>query len=292
MRQKNEFVYISVLVVLMMFALASAVCLAQGLSACEEWKISISEYEKQADAIFDGEPEDMLGVLQDIIEAQEGEDAEALKELEVIIRGKVPALSKITPPDVLKGFHDRLIKYYSEIENTANVILGGDAQIISTHMRECYRALLEYYRELHSILTAISCGDGDVEALENKIIPKIEGILETRLSDAAILEVVYAKVWTAFLGTLMSGDLEKFGPLSTEKGYASLREWKKPSETEVEVLLSLLMTLGGQEARWKNISEGKVRASVGEGRKPSVLEFINVEGAWKFNGLIHWKRLR
>jgi len=257
-----------------------------GRSDCEEWQKSIADYDNKMESIFKGEPQDLLIILQKIIEANQSGDTGTVKRLQSMVASNSLAFSEINPPEELQVFHNLFLNYHQEIENAIDAILIENIDIQSIPVRKCYEALLDYYQELHSVLIENECNEGDARALEDNIIPGFKNIIETQLSDQAIQEAVYAKVWQSFFLALISGDPQKVRSFSTENGYGSLLEMKRDSETEVEVLRRLGMSwLQDGINKWESISGNKFLGIIGQASKPSVVEFIKIRGTWKFNRL-------
>ena len=159
---------------------------AKSASLCKEWQLSVSNYSNKVEAILDGEPEHLMITLQKIIEANQIGDLEKVHKLGKVIKSKAPALSKINPPEDLVRFHRKLINYHKTTEKAFEAIVKENIDFQSIYTRRCYETLLDYFQELKALLIEKECDEGDIAALKNTIIPGIENILRTKLSEEAI----------------------------------------------------------------------------------------------------------
>ena len=152
--------------------------LAADETACEEWLDSIKEYDDQVDSIIQGEPEELVKTFWKIVDAKESGQIEKAKDLQDKIREKVASLKTIKAPQDLMIFHGLLISYGTAVETAINAILDHDAPLRSIEVRECFVSLLNFYKEMESLLIQHQCENDDLKVIKEKIIPEIKELLK------------------------------------------------------------------------------------------------------------------
>ena len=151
--------------------------------ACAEvWSPEESAYSIEAERVVGGETESLMRVLKQAAEANESGDRETVNRMKDHIKGIIEKLNVMEPPAGFGEFHRRLIYFATSIERAIEAVYEDNAGMDSFYTKECYKALMEYFIELKSILIAKGGNPGDIEALENTIIPGLEKILDTQFS--------------------------------------------------------------------------------------------------------------
>jgi hypothetical protein len=145
--------------------------LASDNGPCAAWMASLSDYDAAFERVMRGEPEDLMRLIREAREP--GAKAQAKKA----IGEKLAGLRGITPPSELATVHGRLLAYVQTVADAVASAAPADSRVEKPAPRPCYETLLSYYRELRSLLRKHDCRGGDVEALDQQIIPKLEEYL-------------------------------------------------------------------------------------------------------------------
>ncbi len=90
---------------------------------------------------------------------------------------KLSGLKGIDPPPELSAIHGQLVTYAQAVVQAAASAKPTDTDLSTPALRMCYRALLDYYQSLRDLMRKHDCQGGDLEALEQRIIPQLEGLL-------------------------------------------------------------------------------------------------------------------
>jgi hypothetical protein len=160
-------------------ALLSPFCAEAG-EPCEAWMASLVDYDAAFERVMRGEPEDLLRLIREARDP--GAKAQAGKKA----GEKLAGLRGITPPPELASLHGRLIAYAQAVADAVAAASPADTSVDKPAPRPCYESLLGYYREMRSLLRKHGCRGGDVDALDQRIIPKLEEYLS---QGAAAVEV-------------------------------------------------------------------------------------------------------
>jgi hypothetical protein len=161
------------------FALLS-VAPATAAESCESWMASIKDYDAAFERVMQGEPE---GLLQFVMEARDPDRKAAAKKAAA---EKLAGLKGIDPPPELSAVHGQLVAYAQTIVQAAAAAKPTDTDLSVPALRKCYRALLDYYLSVRDLMRIHNCQGGDLEALEQRIIPQLEGLLNNQEEKGAI----------------------------------------------------------------------------------------------------------
>jgi hypothetical protein len=167
----------SMIVTLCVFG-APYLCLAANKTTCEEWLDSIKEYDDQVDSVIEGEPEDLAKTIWQIIDAIDSGNTGKATTLQNKVRKKVAVLKTINPPSDLRIFHNKLISYGTAVETAINAILQNRAPLRSVEVRQCFVSLLDFYKEMESLMIQHGCENDDLRVIQEKIIPEIKELLK------------------------------------------------------------------------------------------------------------------
>lgn len=152
------------------FALLS-VAPAKAAESCESWMASIKDYDNAFERVMQGEPE---GMLQFVMEARDPDRKAAAKKAAAT---KLSGLKGIDPPPELSAVHGQLVAYAQTVVQAAAAAKPTDTDLSTPALRQCYRALLDYYLMLRDIMRKHNCQGGDLDTLEQNIIPQLEALL-------------------------------------------------------------------------------------------------------------------
>ncbi|MBP7147438.1 MAG: hypothetical protein KBD01_07820 [Acidobacteria bacterium] len=144
---------------------------AQESESCAAWMESVRDYDLAFERVMKGEPDELLRLVE---EAREPERRIAARET---IGKKVAGLRDIDPPRELAAMHGKLLAYAEAVahavENAGPTEPGTKVPV----PRACIGRLLDYYVALRDLMVKHDCRGGDLEALENQVIPRLEQLL-------------------------------------------------------------------------------------------------------------------
>lgn len=138
---------------------------------CESWMASIQDYDAAFERVMQGEPEDLL---QFVMEARDPSRKTAAKSAAA---AKLSGLKDIAPPPELSNLHGRLVAYAQAVVQAAAAAKPTDTDRSTPALRLCTQALLDYYTMLRDLLRKHDCQGGDLEAIEQRILPQLEALL-------------------------------------------------------------------------------------------------------------------
>jgi|GEM_PF-3891351 len=169
---------ILVFIFLVLFGATSA--LAKNSAKCDALQSTPEaiEYDTKVTDL-DAKSEDLLITMGRIIQARRAADTQALEKIAEVIEGKIEGLSKLNPPTAIEDLHQRHIKAYGAMEEAARVELEGEEDFVSI-VHKCYQAQLEFFETFKAIAVENECDEGDIEALENEIIPAIKRLMNEK----------------------------------------------------------------------------------------------------------------
>lgn len=154
----------------LLVAAFSLVSPATAAESCESWMASIKDYDNAFERVMQGEPE---GLLQLVMEARDPDRKTAVKKTAA---AKLSGLKAIDPPPELSAVHGQLVAYAQAVVQAAAAAKPTDTDVSTPSLLKCYRALLDYYLSLRDLMRKHNCQGGDLEALEQDIIPQLEGL--------------------------------------------------------------------------------------------------------------------
>ena len=144
---------------------------AQAGAPCDAWMASVKDYDAAFERVMHGEPE---GLLQFVKEARDPDQKAAAKKAAGV---KLAGLKAIDPPPELSAVHSQLIAYAQAVVQAVTAAKPTDTDLSVPALRKCYSALLDYYASLRDLMRKHGCQGGDLEALEQNIIPQLEALL-------------------------------------------------------------------------------------------------------------------
>ncbi len=144
---------------------------AQESESCAAWMESVRDYDLAFERVMKGEPDELLRLVE---EAREPERRSAARET---IGKKLAGLREIDPPRELATVHHKLITYAGAVAHAVEDAAAMEAGSKVPVPRACIGALLDYYVALRDLMVRHDCRGGDLEALENRVIPRLEQLL-------------------------------------------------------------------------------------------------------------------
>jgi len=144
---------------------------------CEAWMASLRDYDAAFERVMQGEPQDLLRLVE---EARDPDRKAAAKQ---VAGAKLSGLKDIDPPPELSTLHGHLIAYAQAVVKAVAAAKPTDMGTNGTALRPCYRALLDYYLALRDLMRKHNCQGGDLEALEQNMIPALERVLGSNTTE-------------------------------------------------------------------------------------------------------------
>jgi hypothetical protein len=147
---------------------------------CDLWMQSIATYDRGVDAILDGgELDQLLDDLHEAISRMNEGSLTPLQKLQYRTSSQISALRKVDPPDELEPYHVKLVDYHFAVFRAARKAQRGSVTSRKRDLRVCYVTLLDCCEELHTLLVEHGCDSGDIQALEENILPDLRSRLAT-----------------------------------------------------------------------------------------------------------------
>jgi len=122
-------------------------------------------------------------MVKKVFEANKIGDKEKVNLLVDDLKKKISVLKGTQPPDSMRDYHNKLMNYYMAVNDAVDAILTQNVDIKSVYTKKCYEVLIEYFKELKALLIEHGGNEGDIEALEQTIIPGLKEILIVEFSD-------------------------------------------------------------------------------------------------------------
>lgn len=163
--------------------LVNASLLGKKGHAGDSWSAEEADYSMKVESVVGGEMENLMRTLKQAVKANESGDSDKVQRMRDHIKEISIKLNAMKPPIGFGEFHRRLIFFVASIEEAIEAVLQDNIGMDSYYTKKCYEALIGYFQELKRILVDRGGNEGDIEALENNIIPGLKKILDTQFSE-------------------------------------------------------------------------------------------------------------
>jgi hypothetical protein len=144
---------------------------------CEPLMKQIEPYDRALKEALDDEPEDLPKELSRHAEFIRSGETERAMVIDNEIRSGLAGLLKIESPQPLQTLHAGLIAYYRAGVSVLDTQKQGGAALHDAEI-ETWTGLKNYYVNLRDLFVAHDCMPGEVEAIEEHYLPKLEAQLE------------------------------------------------------------------------------------------------------------------
>jgi len=153
--------------------------MAQDGAPCKAWMASLKDYDAAFERVMRGEPEDLLHLIREAREPDRKASAQKRAG------EKLSGLRNIVPPRELASLHGHLVAYAQAVADAVAAASPEDAGAKEPALRPCFETLLSYYREMRDLMRKRGCRGGDLDALEQNLIPRLEQQLAQGTAEAA-----------------------------------------------------------------------------------------------------------
>ena len=164
-------------------------------SECRAFQASVEPWGGKVESAIGGEVSRILAPVKTALDARRSGETASIAPLGAKLRRLGSDLASLEPPADVARLHRLLLDHVSAAERLVDAIgrSRDDFRKVDNEealrrlpeARDAYRTLLDYDREMASLLRSRSCGGGDLEALERREIPEIERLLERLAAPAS-----------------------------------------------------------------------------------------------------------
>jgi hypothetical protein len=151
---------------------------SQGADDCTEWKRSYATYEHEVQEAIQDEPEDLLQELRRHARAIANGHADQAERIETKIRGGLTGLQSIVPHPDLARFHYDLVECYRNGVAMLDAAERGDRPAHRAAELRSWQAFRSLIVTLRDLLSSRGCDAGDVDAIDQKLLPQIDAEIE------------------------------------------------------------------------------------------------------------------
>lgn len=145
---------------------------------CAEWQKTYAGYEGEVYEAIRDEPEDLPKELRRYREAISRGHNDQAEKIERKVRDGLTGLLTIEPVPEMTRFHSDLVECYRSGIDVLDARRRGDVPGGTTAELQTWRAFRRLFVGVRDLLSEHGCGAGDVEAIDQKLLPEIDRQVE------------------------------------------------------------------------------------------------------------------